>query len=149
VSATIYAPELDVANTLVAATSIFSPALALDTDIKLGPRNPADLSTGVTLWVAPTGGPAPERMLNRTVEGSLFQPTVQVEVLSAPDDYSDGVSKARKVIAALDEQTVSIASGGSYVWCKAAQSDPYYLGTTEARRHRFTCNFQLLLKNTN
>jgi hypothetical protein len=133
-------PEVDIAAVLVAATTVFSPALAMDTDIKYGPPR-APLSAGNTarIWIIPYGGQEPDPLINAAVDGSIYYSKVQIVVRGLVEDYMGSLTLARKIRDALHTKHPS-----TYISLRALSSEPIYLGIDEINEHRWTISFEAM-----
>lgn len=136
---TVANPCLDIATAIAARVG----TLTLGTNVFAGPVRP---SPDEAVFVLASGGgqSVPYR---GTDTGSgpdqLRNPSVQVFVRSANEDYASGAALSRTVRNALDCREPT-----GYVDVRAQQSAPIYLEKDDEGRHRWSLNFSVTVEET-
>lgn len=107
------------------------------TTIFVGPAHPDGTGIPVAaLFVLPSGGVAPSPYLGTGTD--WHEPSLQVYVRSAVNDYAGGLAKARAVVAALQRATPT-----GCTLCLVGQTEPVYLGRDGQGSHEFVVNVRV------
>lgn len=131
------------ADAIVAAriVAVLGAPWVVATNVFMGPVRPE--AAGVpqnAIFCLASGGPAPLPYLGGSAAPSFRQPSVQVRIRSAPNDYAGGLATARAASAALDKAALT-----DYVACQLRQSEPTYLAQDTQGAHHFSVNVDLWL----
>lgn len=89
------------------------------------------------VFVLATGGPPPQGSFGQTEK--LLTHRVQVVVRGAPGDYTSAGDVARAVCTRLHD---FVPAG--WLYARAQESEPLYMGEDEAGRHEWSTNVELL-----
>lgn len=133
-------PAADLAAHLAGLSPVGDVTLEVGGNLFVGPERAVRAEVPeLALFAQNTTGAAPVPYVNDRFDFARF--AVSLLVRGNPGQFAAGEQLAREVLRAMHREKPT-----GYVTCLASQAGPTYLGEDEARRHRWSLNFEMWWK---
>ena len=128
-------PEVDLVDHLATALTLVAGTSIFDSPVRASGNGVAEKA----IFVAPSGGPAPQALAGQSL--AFRRSFLQVRVRGDQQDYAGGLAFAR---SARDATQYAAIAG--YTDVRIQETEPIYIGQDDQDRHEWTINVEMSFK---